>query len=454
MKLFPFALIALLVALSFGARARAEAPERTAVFVVTHGQQRKVDSDSAVDLVKDQLKLDGREAVQATLESPVRDQVALEGAMSVGRAAFKALANGKPAGAVLQEYGGQIDAALDKVSSVVGEDDRGLLWNLCAMRVHLLILEDGAALSQRTRDSILDCSRRFAERPMLGKTWVQEVVRSFDRVSNETPRVQLNVRTAPANCELRIYGGVSGFTPITVDVIPGQHEVQVVCGGRASRLHRIIVDGTRDLVIRMTADEVLSEFDGTPWLRYASAAQAEQVLDDAGALAAEARADSIVLVRLTQSGDAEVEWLHPPATLMGAGRVDRSGDRARRLAQVEAVFQPQTLAAPVAKNNEDDGGRTSRGPRRRMWADYLVGGGLIVAGGVFSVAPLMGVARNGKCVDAECTQSYTGSSVKGSVTLGISAALVVSGVAVLWLAPFGKRLSLRVANGISVRGTF
>ena len=453
MKLFAFALIALPFALALGTRALAEEPERTAVFVVTHGHQRKADTDSAVALVQEQLRMDGREVVSATLESPVRDKVALEGAMSVGRAAFKALANGRPAGAILQEYGGQIDAALDKVSSVVDEDDRGLLWNLCAMRVHLLILEDGADLSPRTRDSILDCSRRLAERPMLGKTWVQEVVRSFDRISNEAPRVQLNVRTAPASCELRIYGGVSGFTPITVDVIPGSHEIQVVCGGRASRLHRITVDGPRDLVIRMTADEVLAEFDGTPWLRYESAAQAEQVLDDAGALAAEARADSIVLVRLAQSGDAEVEWLHPPATLMGAGRVDRGGDRAHRLAQVEAVFQPQSLAAPIAKSGIDER-PTRRQARRRMWADYLVGGGLIVAGGVFSVAPLIGVARDNKCVDAGCTEKYTGSSVKGSVTLGISAALVASGVTVLWLAPFGKRFSVQVANGVSLRGAF
>ncbi len=359
------------------------------------------------------------------------------------------LAEGRGANELLQEYGAPITEALDKVGSVEDPEQRALLWNLCALRVHLLLLAAHDEQDERTRGAVLDCSRRFMDRPELGKAWMQEVARAFSHFTSEVRRVQLSVKSAPAACTLRIYGAEVGVTPQVVDVIPGPQEVQLECAGRRGAIHRVEVHAARDLVIRFDGDTALSSKAGTSWLRYASSAAAQHALDDAGALALEAQADSFVIIRADRGSDVAVQWMRVPATLLGSTTITASGGPVERADEVARVFH--LLSHDSEQGDSLAGSHPGRQP---VSTDYALSAGLVATGAGLSIFPIMAMVRDGQCTNADCASVYDGKSWSGSMMLAGAGALVAAGVAVLWLAPFGKPYSVSIGSGLAVKGTF
>ena len=92
--------------------------------------------------------------------------------------------------------------------------------------------------------------------------------------------------------------------------------------------------------------------------------------------------------------------------------------------------------------------------RRRVWADYALGVGLIAAGAAVSVYPLIAIARDGQCTDSSCDKLYRGKSAAGIALLAGAGVLAAAGVAIVWVGPFGKRTTVTVGSGVSLKGSF
>ncbi len=416
-------------------------PERAAIFVV---------GDQADDLVQQTLS-DVRAELTAAGMSEVRPDIAkppslvspdLEQAQRAGLEAFNRLAEGVAPHEVKAAYGPVITEALRQVSEVPDAEGRALLWNLCALRVHLELL---AETEEMTREAVLDCSRRFPDRPSLG-AWHEDVVRTFERFDAHAHLVAVAVKTAPAGCDLRVYGAPVGVTPLVVEVAPGPQEFQLECSGKRGPVHRLEVHRARSLTLRQSADDAYELRQGTPALRYVTEQDSARVLNDAHALAEEAEADSFVVVEAQRDGVA-VQWVRAPAKLLRRELVARSMAPLQRRGTVARIF----AAKPVSEEAEV---RFSTTSRRRSAADYWLGGGLLVLGAGLAVYPSLALAWDGRCVDATCEEVYAARSWKASLLFGASGALMVAGAAVLWVGPFGKRYKVSIANGLAVQGSF
>jgi len=432
-----------LALLGLASPALAQHPEKVAVFAISHGAA-SADLQATAAIVQQQIREDGKQSVRADiLPAPTSDQeLLLADARTVGHVVFNELADGRDPGAVIGEYGKRIDLALDTVSWVKGEEGRALLWNLCALRVHLLLLGASSTEGSDARESVLDCRRRFVDRSQPGATWVAEVVRAFERVSTEVAPVQLAVRTTPAGCTLSLYGAAVGSTPTTLDVIPGPQELQVECGGRSSAIHRVTVRGSQELVINLQADGALSERDGVATLRYRSPSEEQSALEHARAFADEAQADSVVLVKSGARDQIQIEWLRVPSGVLGAAELDGAATRDATIAKLQRLFRgPRDSADSVVP-------RDRPAPPERTLADSLVGVGALATGVAVGIVPVIGlVSHNSK--------DFGGSKTMAAVGVGVAAALVVSGGVVLWRRPFGRRAALSVGVGnVSFAGRF
>lgn len=425
-------------------QARGDASEAVSIVVATVGQ----DDLHAVGPVVEEIR--GRVSAKRLVE--VRPKM-LEGApkdgelgeaRALGRAAFSALA-ARPPQAVLDEYGSRITSALTQVSAVTDAEGRAVLWNLCALRVHLLISMGEARAENRIREAVTDCKLRFPDRPLLGKGWSPEVARAFETYGAGTAQVPLSIKSAPADCEVRLYGASVGTTPVIVDVTPGVHEVRLACDLYTSALHQVEVTEAKELIIRPQADNAFVQGAGVTWLRYASAADLGHAAQDAAALAGEAGADSILLVVQDSAALARIDWVRLSGSRLGRANVVLNGPAADRAKAVASVFDPPSaveVAQPAAK------------PTRRVWKDYVLGFSLIAAGAGLAAYPALAIARDGQCVDADCSSIYNGKGAAGVVSLVGAGLLVASGVTVLSVGPFGKRATVMVGNRITIRGVF
>lgn len=437
-----FCLLCILLALS--SSAKAQSGERVALFVVAdvrEGPERVV---PVVEQVRAQLADDGRLEVRPQLSRGAGETTSMEEAKALGRAAVRQLGSQSP-DVVLAEYAPKILRALTQVSAVTDGEGRAHLWNLCALEVHLLL--SAGSSEDLVREAVLDCRRRFVDRPTLGKAWGQEVALAFEKHTAAARQAPLTVKSSPAGCDLRLYGNLVGVTPMVIDVTPGTQEVQIECQGRASAVHRVEVVGARDVVLRLGADAALVDSGGISWLRYEDGRGAVQGAEDASALAAEAGADSFVLVRAERS-EVGVEWVRITGSLQGAAKVPVGAAVEKREAAIKSVFRREVAAVQIDRDEHP----TTK--PRRVWADYALGGGLFVAGAALSVYPLIAIARDGQCTDSSCDAVYRGKSAGGIAMLAGGALLAASGVAVVWIGPFGRRARVTVANGISLNGEF
>lgn len=436
-------MLMLSILLGFASQAGAQVGERVALFVVSDTRETSERVTSVIDQVRVQLARDGREEVRPELVRSVGDPPSLDEAKALGRAAVRELGSQSP-DAVVAEYRPKIRQALSQVSAATDGEGRAHLWNLCALDVHLLL--SVASPESLVREAVLDCRRRFVDRPALGKAWGQEVLLAFEKYTSETRQVPLSVKSSPAGCDLRLYGTLVGMTPMVIDVMPGEQEVQLTCYGGRSAVHRLEVDGARDLVVRMGADAALVESEDVSWLRYEPGRGVVQGVEDASALASEAGADSFVLIRADEP-EVSVVWVRGAAFLQGASKVPFTAAPKQRAALIESIFHKG--ASSVTTDAEP-----SKREPPRAWADYALGGGLIAVGAALSVYPLLAIARDGQCTDSSCGSLYDGRNAGGIAMLAGAGLLAASGVSIVWIGPFGKRASVTLGNGVSFKGAF
>jgi PEGA domain len=402
-----------------------------------------------LDRVRVQLAVDGRsERWPDVLLQP--EAVPVSDARALGRAAFSALATGRPAAAT-EAYAGKIEGALQGASMLRDAESRSVLWNLCALRVHMRVLSDDPAVrGEGVREAAADCLRRFRERPPLGKSWPEEVVRAFDDAARSARVSSVALKSAPAGCEVFVYGASVGLTPLLLDLAHGVQEVQVSCEGRWSALHRIAVEGPRELVVRMATDAALAEGAAGLGLRYVTPESLGHALaEDAATLAVEAGADGFVTL-VAHGTDTELTW--QPLGRGEARRVHVAGRASAELrAQlVASLFHspPAVEAAPVV-------------PVRRGISpvfDYLLGGALVAGGVALATPAFVALARDGECANGPCTEVYNGNGGTGIAMFVGAGALVGSGVAwLIWrpLSRYTGDTALSVgAGGLRVRGSF
>lgn len=416
--------------------AEAQAAERVSIFVVEEGVSLSASAKALVADVRAELVRENKLEVAPTLRAAgsLKEPV-LEDVRELGRSAFAALAGGRDATELLREYEPAIIAVLDRVSAVRSVEARTLLWNLCALRVRLLLSDQD---DTRATEAALGCARRFVEGPRVGRVWLPEVEQVFERANRDQRRVPLSIKSVPADCEVSIYGAVVGITPLVVDVVAGSQEVQLTCQGRHTALHRLEALQRRDLVILAEADASWVEEQGISYLRYPGPQPPGVVLDAAVTLAAEADVDSFVLV--STSGDrATVQWLQVPDRLLGEATFSLSDPQRGTVAR---VFR--------GVDGADDMGKRSEGGRAHLWQDYVLGSALSVSGGVLTAIAATTMARDGLCADADCRTVYAGHGWLSRLELTAGALLVAGGVAVMWIGPFARRR--QVAAGIGASG--
>jgi hypothetical protein len=230
-----------------------------------------------------------------------------------------------------------------------------------------------------------------------------------------------------------VFGAPVGITPVRVQVERGLQEVQVRCGSQRSLLHRVNVEKATTLSVRLAGDAALEpDLTDAVDLLYGDAAQQADAANHAQVLAAEAGAQSFVLVANAQDG-LHLSWHH--AGGMQTTLVPRGASREVMEAAVDSLFEKggvQPASQPVVK--------------RRTVDDYGVGLSII---GVGLAGTLPVTIVSAKIGELEGPALW--------VPLAVAAATTLTGVAILWAAPFGKRRAYRAQvalNSVTFGGTF
>lgn len=404
-----------------------------------------------VELLEQGLRDHGYEQLELPRAEPATELQpsvlqAVEEARAIGRAALEKELGAVPADELLARYGERIQKALLSTSAIRDQEGRFLLWNLCVLRVQLLLMT--GAQDDITDQAVGECRRRFADQDQFSPAWPPEVTAAFMRHAEQAPKVGLTVQSAPAGCEVLVYGARIGNAPLRTDVVPGPQEVQLRCDQLYGAVHSLNVTGSRQLAIRWDGDAARRQDSGrTVTLLYKNAAAMREAVDHANAFAGEVGAESFVL--LSFSGEnAQLGRYRVAGSQVNGQQASAGASDDERRSTIERVLQPQAAPSSAAPTVPQ---------LRRHWADYVVGGTLVLGGVAGSIRPWRAFALDGECVNASCEQVYDGRGPLVYVgTIG-TALMVGAGIAVLWRAPFGRRRAFSVQAGLSqlqVRGTF
>jgi hypothetical protein len=438
------------------ARGSAREPNSdVALFVVGTEPAAPGAADGVLSALQAKLAREHRTVALPRLSAPrpAPNKAELTELRAIGQDALRELKDDSGAD-LLARYQGRIADALELTSSALAGDARALLWNLCVLRVQLLLRQQADAAA--VEDGVRECRRRFVDQRELRSAWQPEVARAFEEHARGMQWVTLGVQSEPASCDVLLYGAVVGKTPLRIDVPRGPQEVRLRCGDRASLVHHVDVGRPLDLAVRMPGDAAFQGFHGSASvLTYPTPAGLHSAADHASAFALEAGAASWVTI--SSEGDAwRLDWGHVDAPGASSVRI-RKDAAAPALQAALAGFRPPALVAASSRASGGHGARVER-----SGADIALGTSLLAAGVGSAVFPAWAFAQGGRCADGgDCEHmKQRGGDAAAWAVLGVSSALVASGVALLWRAPFGRRRARRETeiglaySGVSVRGTF
>ncbi len=379
----------------------------------------------------------------------------LEEVRGLGSTAIAELAEGKASEEMLAKYDLRITRALAFSHSVHDSESRAVLWNICLLRVQLYLRSASKDVQQKTEAAIHDCRTRFVDQLEFSQAWSSSVAEAFQRHAEEHPKVQLELRSAPAACEAFLYGAAVGTTPLRLQVVPGRQEIQLVCHGRPSRLHGVALYESAEFEIWLAADEALvdhAELVEDPvsrltQLRYLDLVALKNAAEHALALAREAHFASFALIQSDGRG-MRIDWFHGGVKEASVHVPAGSSEQQTQLA-ITRLLHPSELP--------NDALAPKKRSSRRTFADYLLGGGLMAIGGGLMIYPLQSFMREGDCADTNCMEIYRGKTPLSMGLLGVGTALIGAGAVVMMLGPFGARQHFALtagANSLELRGSF
>lgn len=348
------------------------------------------------------------------------------------------------------KYEPLIERELALTSSTQAADARTLLWNLCVLRVQLMIRDARPATD--VEGAVHACRRMFVDQYEFSHVWQPEVIQAFKQHSQSIKWMPLDVQSSPAGCQVLLFGKPMGVTPLRLEVQEGEQEVQLQCESGTSRVHRISVSTSRELVVRLDGDAAISgSTNKAVVLSYAAASNPQHILDHVAALAAEAGARSFVVIGATDGGWS-LQWAN----------VDDSGVRSAKVAahsssaEIENALASLFAAAPVAAAQPR--AKLEKTSRKPSWKDRALGSALVVGGagvGAFSIVSML----DDGCAGSDCSRKKTVIDVQPWALVGGAGALLAAGVTVLVVQPFSRREHARTSislgpSSIHVKGSF
>lgn len=418
--------------------AYAEAGDVLVLGAATAGYESRAQTMSeAIDQVRSALEQRGyRVASLSVVSAPTPPGSAhLEELHELGRKMLHGFMDLRSAPKMTKDHAALIRNAMELASVVYDSSERMMLWNLCVANVELLLLSK--ATSPTVQSAVAECERRFVGVREFGPAW-PEALAAFARYEPGLETASLEVHSEPQGCEVLVYGAPVGTTPTKVELLQGPQEIQLRCGTRMSRLHRLELHADRGMLVRLDAEQALDPT--TPVLLYPDASSLQSAVSHAAGYAHESHAASVVVVELH---DNQFQLRHVDANDGSVLSTAIFGQQDAPQARVAAIDSLLSRRPPAT---------TPRAPKSRI-ANWTLGSALVLSGAALAAYPLVVVARSGKCDDA--SSCYAGTSAANLTWLGISGALVGAGVAVLTWAPLGRHAELRVgAASIQMRGTF
>lgn len=163
---------------------------------------------------------------------------------------------------------------------------------------------------------------------------VRGILDEVDRALADMPGARLRVVSEPAGCAVRLNGLDFGATPLlTEDLRPGEYRVQVECGDRRGRIHR--VDLTR-AGAELQVDAVTEGVLGTSPLRIIARELDPALVAQVARLGRIAGAREVWLVEESGRGRARTYTLH---------RIDTASDAELAVVRTEAASLPLALAS-------------------------------------------------------------------------------------------------------------
>jgi hypothetical protein len=163
---------------------------------------------------------------------------------------------------------------------------------------------------------------------------VRAILDEVDHALAQMPGARLRVVSEPTGCAVRLNGLDFGATPLlTEDLRPGEYRVQIECGDRRGRVHR--VDLTR-AGAELRVDAATESLLGTSPLRIVAAAVDPAVVAQVSRLGRIAGAHEVWLVEESGAGRRRVLTLH---------RIDVAADRELAVVRTGTRSLPLALAS-------------------------------------------------------------------------------------------------------------
>jgi hypothetical protein len=440
------ALFALATAwLAAAPRAHANARPNGAVLIIAATHDENAAVAPAAEAVRRALLAKNlrEQALPVLLPPPTPpDAAQLKVVHELGREVLTGLTERRPASELMGAYFQRLTDAIGLASAVHDQSERLALWNVCVERVQLLVFSGSA--EQAVYDAVAECTRRMEGMRDFTATFPE--ARLTFANAYETFRFELvEITSTPSECEVLVYGAPLITTHAYIHLQQGPQELQVRCGDDLSYIRRFNHDARRALEINMAGERALRLGASVPILVYPSSTR--QAAEHAATYAREARASSFVLISL-EANEVRFDHLRAhDAKLLGSTRVAASSSADELQLAAEAVFRKPLNVPDVALAEAPNASR-ARG-------DWWLGGALFSAGAALAVYPLLTIARDGACTNDECRHVYRGGKPFNLGLLGAAGVLAGSGIAVLTVAPFGRRAALHVGVGqLHVRGMF
>jgi hypothetical protein len=163
---------------------------------------------------------------------------------------------------------------------------------------------------------------------------VRAILDEVDHALAQMPGARLRVVSEPTGCAVRLNGLDFGATPLlTEDLRPGEYRVQIECGDRRGRVHR--VDLTRSGA-ELRVDAATESLLGTSPLRIVAGAVDPAVVAQVSRLGRIASASEVWLVEESGAGRRRVLTLH---------RIDVAADRELAVVRTGTRSLPLALAS-------------------------------------------------------------------------------------------------------------
>ena len=163
---------------------------------------------------------------------------------------------------------------------------------------------------------------------------VRAILEEVDRALSQMPGARLRVVSEPAGCAVRLNGLDFGVTPLlTEDLRPGEYRVQIECGDRRGRVHRVeLTRAGAELRVDAATEALL----GTSPLRIVVGAIDAAVVAQVARVGRIAGAGEVWLVEESGSGRRRVLTLH---------RIDAAADRELAVVRTGPRSLPLALAS-------------------------------------------------------------------------------------------------------------